>query len=86
MKCFTKSVADYIHLNPARAHHQGEAEQIISILARDLGLPDTQEDLGNLKKGDPRQVVCAALVKRRTSVSNDWLADRLAMGHPASMS
>ena len=86
VRCFTKSVADYTHLNPARAHHQGEAERIISILARDLGLPATQEDLGNLKKSDPRKVVCAALVKRRTSVSNDWLAERLTMGHPASLS
>jgi hypothetical protein len=31
-------------------------------------------------------MVCSALVKRRTSVSNEWIAERLAMGHPASMS
>jgi hypothetical protein len=31
-------------------------------------------------------VVCAALVKRRTSVSNERVTERLAMGHPASMS
>jgi hypothetical protein len=31
-------------------------------------------------------VVCAALVKRRTSVRNEWIAEGLAMGHPASMS
>jgi hypothetical protein len=35
---------------------------------------------------DPRKVVCAALVKRRTSVNNEWIAERLAMGYPASMS
>ena len=39
-----------------------------------------------LKKSDPRKVICAALVKRRTAVSNAWIAERLAMGHPASMS
>ena len=38
------------------------------------------------KKSDPRKVVCAALVKSRTAVGNDWIAERLAMGHPASMS
>jgi hypothetical protein len=27
-----------------------------------------------------------SLVKRRTAVSNDWIAGRLAMGHPAAMS
>ena len=42
-----------------RAHHQGEADRIISILARDLGLPDAREDLGNLKKSDPRKGVYA---------------------------
>jgi len=26
------------------------------------------------------------VVKARTSVSNDWIVQRLAMGHPASMS
>jgi len=69
-----------------RAHHQGEAERIISILARDLGLPDSREELEKLKKSDPGKVMCAALVKRRTSASNEWIAERLAMGHPASMS
>jgi diacylglycerol kinase family enzyme len=47
---------------------------------------EAMEELKHLKKSDPRKVVCAALVKRRTSVSNDWFAERLAMGHPASMS
>ncbi len=35
-----------------------------------------------LKKGDRRKVICAAVVKGRTDVGNDWLAKRLAMGHP----
>ena len=30
--------------------------------------------------------MCAAMVKRRTSVKNDWLASRLRMGHPEAMS
>lgn len=69
-----------------RAHHQAEAERILSILARELGLPESRDELMKLRKSDPRKVICAALVKRRTTVSNDWLAERLAMGHSASMS
>lgn len=69
-----------------RAHHEGEAERIISIISKELGLPTHPEELARLRKGDVKKVVCAALVKRRTFVSNQWIADRLAMGHPASMS
>ena len=38
------------------------------------------------RQSDSRKVVCAALIKSRTAVANDWIAQRLAMGHPASMS
>ena len=70
-----------------RANHQGEAEQIVSILAGDLGLLGSLEELKHLKRAIPgRWRVCAALVKRLTSVSNEWIAERPAMGHPASMS
>lgn len=31
-------------------------------------------------------MICAAMVKANTSVSNRWLADRLQMGHPLAMS
>jgi hypothetical protein len=47
---------------------------------------EAMEELKHLKKSDARKVVCAALVKRRTSVSNKRIAERLAMGHPAPMS
>jgi hypothetical protein len=30
-----------------------------------------------MKKGDRRKVICAAVVKGRTAVGNDWLAERL---------
>jgi hypothetical protein len=43
-------------------------------------------ELELLKKGDSRKVACAAMVKARTSVSNNWIVQRLAMGCPASMS
>ena len=43
-------------------------------------------DEGVDAKGDSGKVLCAALVKARTSVKNDCLASRLRMGHPAAMS
>ena len=51
-----------------------------------MGLPGSAEELQALRKGDPRKVICAARVKGNTSMSNDWLAKRLQMGHPAAMS
>jgi putative transposase len=45
-------------------------------------------DLGKLpqRKSAPEKVALAALVIRTSSVSNGWLAQRLAMGEPASVS
>ena len=37
-------------------------------------------------KSHPSKALLAAAMKRRTSVSNAWLAERLAMGQPASAS
>ena len=44
--------------------------------------------LGRLppRKSAPEKVSGAAVMKARTSVSNAWLANRLAMGEPASVS
>ena len=69
-----------------RAHDRNEAERIVSVLTVELGLPASRKELMLLKKSDPRKVVCAALVKSRTTAGNDWIAERLVMGHPASMS
>jgi len=38
------------------------------------------------KKSDPHKVKLATLMKRKTSVNNRWLAERLEMGKPASVS
>lgn len=69
-----------------RAHDQREAERIVMILSEALGLPANREALKQMKKGDLKKVRCAAQVKRLTSVSNGWIAERLEMGHPASVS
>jgi putative transposase len=69
-----------------REHGEKEAESLIREIGAKLGLPERPEDLALLRKGDPLKVICAALVKGRTAVTNDWLAKRLEMGHPAGMS
>ena len=66
-----------------RAHDENEAERIIRIVGAVMELPGSGAELELLRKGDSRRVMCAATVKRRTSVKNDWLASRLRMGHPA---
>ena len=39
-----------------------------------------------LRKSDHRKVICAAIAKGSTTVGNDWLAERLAMGHGSYVS
>ena len=39
-----------------------------------------------MKKGDRNKVVCAAIARSNTAVANDWLSERLAMGHSAYVS
>ena len=58
-------------------------EQRLADLARATGL-----DLSRLPapKSHPQKVLVAAALKRCTSVSNPWLANRLAMGRPSSVS
>ena len=51
-----------------------------------MKLPRSAAELELLRKGEMRKVMRAAVVKRRTSVKNDWVASRLRMGHPAAIS
>ncbi len=69
-----------------RAHNESEAERILGVVAAAQGLPLLREELMLLKKADRRKVICAAIIKGRTVVNNDWLAERLAMGHPSYVS
>ncbi|WP_415909086.1 transposase [Oleiharenicola sp. Vm1] len=68
------------------ALHEARAEfweEKLRRAAGALGIP-----LGKLptKYSDPGKVALAALMKQTTSVSNGWLAERLQMGRPASVS
>ena len=69
-----------------RAHNEKEAERIIVLMGAALGVPTDRADLMLLKKGDRNKVILAAIVRANTTVGNDWLAERLAMGHGAYVS
>jgi len=69
-----------------RDHGVAEAERLLDSVLPELGLPVPSAELATLRKGDPRKVLAAAVLRRRTSVSNPWLAQRLGMGHPGSVS
>jgi hypothetical protein len=49
-------------------------------------MPDGQEMQKSIRKGDTRKVAMAILIKRHTSVSNIWIAERLGMGHDRPVS
>jgi len=70
----------------AKAHDESEAEDLARRALGLLGMPVEPEALAGLRKGDPRKVLVAVIVRKNTSVSNRWLTDRLAMGHAAALS
>jgi hypothetical protein len=45
-----------------------------------------RENLKLLKKGDRSKVICTAIAKGRPAVGNDWLVERLGMGHGSYVS
>lgn len=51
-----------------------------------LGLPLETADLARLRKSDVRKVQLAIMLRTHTTVSNGWIAQKLAMGHPGSVS
>jgi len=71
---------------PVAEHGLREAERLVAAGIAELGLADVGGSLTKARKGDPRKVALATLVKSRTSAGNQWLADRLAMGHNRSVS
>ena len=94
---YFRTVADYIHLNPARAglaggRHGKLADYPWSSLtsyARGTG-PEWLEMVRVLQSfeltKDERKALLAGLLARKTTVSREWLGQRLAMGHPGSIS
>ena len=53
---------------------------------KELGLPGGDSALAKLPKSDERKVLLALILRKKTTVSNYWIASSLAMGHPGSVS
>jgi hypothetical protein len=71
---------------PVKAFAESEAETLIVKGLKMMDLDTEMQNLSELPKGDPRKVALASLVRMRTSVTNAWLAERLAMGQSGSVS
>ena len=70
----------------SRDHGVRDAERLLAEGAAALGLPTAPAELADIRKGDSRKVVLAALIRRHTGMGTDWLAAQLHMGHPGSVS
>ena len=69
-----------------RDYSEKDAERLVQECGPRLGLPVNAAELVDLRKGDVRKAMLAALLRRRTAVSFDWIATRLQMGHPSAVS
>jgi putative transposase len=70
----------------ARDYGKKDAELLIAACVPLLGLPLRVEELAALRKGDERKALLAAMLRSRTAVGFNWIATRLVMGHPGSVS
>ncbi len=70
----------------ARAHDEAEAEKLLKAGLQALGVPLEATELQGRGRFRDEKALAAWWVKGRTSVSNQWLGERLAMGHPGSVS
>ena len=69
-----------------RAHDEAEAERLVRMGLEYFKLPvDVAALTGRGLFRDPKALV-AWWARRRTAVTNRWLGERLAMGHPANVS
>lgn len=67
-------------------HGEAEAERLAVETLAALGVSSERKDLEGMRKGDRTKVLVAALLRKRTAVGNGWIAERLSMGHPGSVS
>jgi hypothetical protein len=69
---------DYELSPPAKDHGEVQAEKIVAESLHSMGMSTC--DLAGLPASDSRKVEIAAEVWARTTVSQNWLANRLKMG------
>jgi hypothetical protein len=67
-----------------REHDSNEAGRLLREGMTCFQVSETE--LGGLKRSDPRKLAIARLIRGRTSVSNQWIAEKLSLGHVSSVS
>jgi len=63
-----------------RAHDERAAESLLASAWKLLGIDPAK--LAGMPKGAPAKVVLAWWLRKQTTVSRQWIAERLNMGHP----
>jgi REP element-mobilizing transposase RayT len=70
----------------ARAHDEAEAERLAVGALKELGLPVEASGLAGRGRFLEEKALVASLIRKRTGVRLAWVAERLGMGVPASVS
>jgi len=66
------------HGDAVRKHDEAEAERLLSSGLDCMGLAEKKLDV--LPKGNAKKAVLAWLLRKHTTVSRSWIAERLCMG------
>lgn len=67
-----------------KRHDENEAERLLAHGLELCGL--SRDELETLKKGDERKKAIAWLIRRNTSVKNEWISGALKMGNVSNLS
>lgn len=69
-----------------KAHKEADAGRLIGQLGAEIGYEVERENLAKQREGIWQKALLAAMAKKHCAVSNEWIANRLAIEHPADMS
>ena len=75
---------DNLRGEPRREHGEAAAEELLVAGLEALGI--TEVDVLRRKSTDPHKQALSWLLKKHTTVTGVWLADRLQMGHRVNAS
>ncbi len=67
-------------------HKEQEAETIIAKICAKLSLIDQWNDWEKLRRNDPTNFIIAAMIRYKTTMTNQWLTERLRLGDSTSAS
>jgi putative transposase len=77
------SKAKEVDASIKRSHGEEEACRLLQRGLEHLGLEETE--LRAMKRNDERKLALARLIRTRTSVSTQWIARELSLGHVSSI-